>query len=51
VKREKFEALSSPSMRAGGGGGHKPVVTHNGKPRASAPARAAASASPADPTP
>jgi NosR/NirI family nitrous oxide reductase transcriptional regulator len=30
LKREKREAMSSPSMRAGGSG-HRPVVTHNGK--------------------
>jgi len=31
LKREKFQAMSSPSMR-GGGGGPKTVFTHAGKP-------------------
>ncbi|CCE06051.1 nitrous oxide reductase regulatory protein NosR [Bradyrhizobium sp. STM 3843] len=31
LKREKFTAMSSPSMRAGGGG-PKTVITHAGKP-------------------
>ncbi|MGZ5933744.1 MAG: 4Fe-4S binding protein [Rhizomicrobium sp.] len=31
LKREKFAAMSSPSMRSGGSG-HKPVITHAGKP-------------------
>ncbi|PSC06018.1 4Fe-4S binding protein [Alsobacter soli] len=36
LKREKREALSSPSMRAGGSG-HKPVIAHNGVPVAESP--------------
>jgi NosR/NirI family nitrous oxide reductase transcriptional regulator len=31
LKREKFQAMSSPSMR-GGGAGPKTVFTHAGKP-------------------
>ena len=31
LKREKFEALSSPSMKAGGSG-HKPIVPPRGAP-------------------
>ncbi|MBI5261871.1 MAG: regulatory protein NosR [Bradyrhizobium sp.] len=42
LKREKFEAMSSPSMRAGGAG-PKTIITHAGRP---VPAPAVASADP-----
>ena len=37
LKREKFAAMSSPSMRAGGAG-PKTIITHAGKPVGAAPA-------------